>query len=359
MSSLKSIFLPQDKSSDNPYQTQLAKHLVEVGVKVEGASSKAFFLPTAVNEWKTDILHIHWLHSFFIKSNMLKSLVSSVIFLCELVILRLIGVKIVWTVHNLKNHDNQHLKLERICTAIVAKTAHAIIAHCEAAKYELITTFNLRNHEKIFVVPHGNYIDCYKNNLTQTEARRILGIPDSNLVLLFLGLLRPYKGVLELLETFKQWHPDGVQLVIAGKIWNDSLELAELINQKVVGDDSIKFIPGFVANEKIQLYMNACDVVVFPYRDVLTSGAVLLAMSFGRACIAPRKGCIKEVLDDTGSFLYDPNIEESLFHAMNCAIQKKDKMLGMGEHNRQLAEQYSWDRIAEMTLKVYQWCLSS
>jgi len=59
--------------------------------------------------------------------------------------------------------------------------------------------------------------------------------------------------------------------------------------------------------------MNACDVVVFPYQEILTSGAVILAMSFGRACVAPRLGCIQDVLDDKGAFIYEPSNKAGLF----------------------------------------------
>jgi glycosyltransferase involved in cell wall biosynthesis len=103
--------------------------------------------------------------------------------------------------------------------------------------------------------------------------------------------------------------------------------------------------------------MNACDVVVLPYRDIFTSGSVFLAMSFGRACIAPHKGCIGEVLDDSGAFLYDS--DEGLLQVLHYAIEKKADLPRMGKHNLQLAEQLlSWSNLAKMTLDVYQQCLS-
>lgn len=263
-----------------------------------------------------------------------------------------------WTVHNLKNHNNNYQRLDRIGTAAVARLAHAIIAHCEAAKQEIITTFNLSNGNKINVVPHGNYINCYENKVSRDEARQILGIPDSKLVLLFFGLIRPYKGVLELVDTFNHLANDETHLIIAGKVWNDSLEQAELLHQKTSENNRIKFIPGFVPDDKIQLYMNACDIVVFPYRDILTSGAVLLAISFGRPCIAPRKGCIGEVLDDAGAFLYNLDSDDGLLQAIKMAIEKKAELSQMGKHNYILAQKYSWESVAEMTLEVYQWCLN-
>ena len=352
---LKTLFAPQFLNI-NPYQKQLTEHLVELGIQVEGIDQSKIFLPTAVTQWIPDILHLHWLHTYFRAPNAVKSLFRLVKFISGLVILRLRGVKIVWTAHNLNSHEKLYVWLDQICTFIVAKLAHAIIAHCEAAKCEIATTLQLRNKEKIFVIPHGNYTSYYENKIDPVEARKTLNIPNSNFVFLFLGLIRPYKGMFELLEAFKQLHHDKVQLVIAGKIWND--ELAEQIRQKTEGHNNIKFVPGFVPDGQIQVYMNACDVTVFPYRDVLTSGAVILAMSFGRTCIAPRMGCIGEILDNSGAFLYDPNLEEGLFQAMNRAVENSAELLCMGEYNQQSADQWSWNHVAEKTLNVYKWCLS-
>jgi beta-1,4-mannosyltransferase len=127
--------------------------------------------------------------------------------------------------------------------------------------------------------------------------------------------------------------------------------------QNIADDKRIKLVPGFVAPDEIQMYMNATDLVIFPYRDVLTSGAVLLAMSFGKACVAPRKGCIGEVLDNDGAFLYEPDDENGLIQAMNSALQKQSQLSNMGQHNLQLAEKYNWKRIAKMTSDVYYSCI--
>jgi len=169
MSSLKSVFLPKWNDNDNPYQNQLADHLAKLGVQVEGTHS-TLFLPIALKPQKANILHLHWLHLLIVaygRTSALKSRLRLVALITQLVILRLMGVKIVWTVHNLKNHENQYLKLDRICTALVIKLSHAIIAHCEAAKCELAAAFHLKNDKKIFVVPHSNYIDCYENKQTR------------------------------------------------------------------------------------------------------------------------------------------------------------------------------------------------
>lgn len=352
-SSLRLTFL--SRWSFNPYQKLLVDHLAKVGVQAQEVNCRIIFLPILLKQGKLNIVHLQSVHPFFLRPSRLMSMSNLVVFISQLVILRLMGIRIIWTVHDLKNHNNRHLKIDRFGTTLVAWLAHAIIAHCDAAKREVITALRLRNANKVFVVPHGNYISYYENKIDRSEVRKTLNTPHSSLIFLFFGWIRGYKGVLEMIDTFKQLHSKEAQLVIAGKPWTEELE--ELIKQKIAGNDNIQFISGFVPDDQIQVYMNACDVVMFPYRDILTSGAVLLAMSFSRACIAPRKCCIAEVLDDSGAFLYDPDLEEGLLQAMNCAIQRQSNLLRMGEHNRRLAEQWSWNRVAEMTLKVYQQCL--
>ena len=93
--------------------------------------------------------------------------------------------------------------------------------------------------------------------------------------------------------------------------------------------------------------MNAADVVVFPYRDVLTSGALLLAMSFGKACIAPRIGCMGDVLETSGGFLYDLSDENGLPDALARALQENNRLAAMGQRNLCQAEKWNWDHRAE------------
>lgn len=350
MTHLKVLLSPY-KIENNPYQKQLTTNLKKLGLEVVSAN-KILLLLVVFTHWKLDVLHLHWLDPFFIERNFFTSVLKCILFLSQLVIIKLIGVKIVWTVHNLKNHENYYPKLDKFCSASVARLADAIITHTEAAKLKIIEKLEIDNHEKILVVPHGNYIGCYQNNTDSLTARKILALPDSNIVFLFIGLIRPYKGVVELIEAFKQLQHKGAKLVIAGK--PDTEELGELIWQNIGSNENIKFIPEFIENDQIQIYMNACDAVVLPYRSILTSGSVLLAMSFGKACIAPLQGCIAEVLDESGAFLYKANSQEDLLQALNQAIEKKNYLSDMGKHNLELAHKYNWKDIASITLnQVY------
>ncbi|MBT9317283.1 glycosyltransferase family 4 protein [Leptothoe spongobia TAU-MAC 1115] len=354
---MKSLFIPRGSTENNPYQRQLADSLEELGVDIDYLSHQSFFLLKVFRIQKPHVLHFHWLHSFIVKSNFIKSFTSSLLFISQIFILRLFGSKIVWTVHNLKNHDNLYINLDKKVTSLFAKLSHRIIAHCDAAKKEIIREFGLHDDNKVCVIPHGNYISSYENIVGKTDSRKYLGLEDKDTVFLFLGLIRPYKGVLELIESFKLINDNRVKLLIVGKVWGDDLAFYKSVEEGCNSDPRISFIPGFVPNDRLQVYFNASDVVVFPYQNILTSGAVLLAMSFGKACIAPRLGCIAEALDDVGSFLYDVSDAHGLQKSIQLAIQEKEDLSSMGIHNLELSNQYNWPRISKITLDVYNLCI--
>ena len=68
----------------------------------------------------------------------------------------------------------------------------------------------------VVVVPHGNYIERYPNHISRQEALQQLDLPGGEFVYLFLGLLRPYKGVEDLIDAFNKLAPPTGRLLIVG-----------------------------------------------------------------------------------------------------------------------------------------------
>ena len=353
---MRVLFIPYNDKG-NPYQRLLANSLsTKEGVNVSfGTTSRLFsILRSSHRQWKPDILHLHWHHPFLLGGNVLKTLLKSVTFLVELCILKLLRIKLVWTVHNIYNHEKRFVSLELFFSRLLARLSDKIIVHSRSAKKEVEKAFGLTGNSRIVVVPHGNYISAYKNTIGRSQARKQLRIPSTATVFLYFGLIRPYKGVLELISAFKKLGNSQARLFIIGKPLDD--QLAEKVREKRDVDPRIRVVFEFIPDDKIQVFMNAADVVVLPYRDVLTSGAVILAMSFGKPVIAPRMGCIPDVLDDRGSFLYDPSDEKGLLKAMRLALDAN--LAEMGKHNFELAKQLDWDEIGRRTYELYQEVLS-
>jgi beta-1,4-mannosyltransferase len=336
---------------DNAYQRLLMNAQRQLGVETIDGGGGGNFFRTALMRWKADILHFHWLHPYMIRNSGLGTVLRAARLLVELTILKASGQRIVWTVHNLKNHDNRHVALERGFTKHFARLSSAIITHSQSAATEVASAFAIADPRRIHVVPHGNYIGCYPNEVSRAAARGKLGLDSESIVFLFLGRIQPYKDVPELIREFKTLRPDS-SLLIAGPTADARME--QTLRKEIGTAQNILFHPGFVSGERIQFYMNACDAVVLPYREILTSGAAMLAMSFGRACVAPRVSGMLELLDSEGAFLYDPDKPGALAEAICAAGSNKPNLQRMGMHNLEKISEQTWDKAAAHLLEIYQ-----
>ncbi len=268
--------------------------------------------------------------------------------------LRAAGTPIVWTAHNLRNHEGRFPRLDRRVTAGAARLADAIVAHGEAARTAVARALGGELLGRIHVVPHAHYIDDYPNEIDRSAARRALGLDEGRFVFLFLGRVRAYKGVFELLDAFRDAPlPPGTELVVAGKTTGDRERVRLKRRCKKAAGVTLHY--GHVEDERLQEFFAAADVCVLPYRDVLTSGAAVLAMSFGKPIVAPAVGGLTEVLDDGGAWLVDPDRDGALGEALVAAAGTgPERLAAMGAHNRRRAEEWSPSRVAAMHAEVYE-----
>lgn len=356
-SGLRVLFMP-DYASGNPYQRKLATSLARFGatVAMKGCTGLLPMLGAVHAVRQPDVLHLHWIHPYLMSTSRLRSLVKGFRFLVELALLRLLGVRIVWTIHNLLSHECRYPRLETGLKQILFRLCDGFIVHCRSAREIVVDFYRVphRLENNIHTIPHGHYIDSYVNDVSRRESRKRLDLESEQLVFLYFGSIRPYKGVFQLFESFQELEESQARLLIAGRPRDDitRTQLAACCDK----DSRIESYLRFIADDQVQVFMNAADVVVLPYHDVLTSGAVILAMSFGKPVIAPRLGCMCDVLDDRGSFLYDPSDENALLQAMRLALHAD--LAQMGKQNRELAEQLQWDEIGRRTYELYQECLS-
>jgi glycosyltransferase involved in cell wall biosynthesis len=109
----------------------------------------------------------------------------------------------------------------------------------------------------------------------------------------------------------------------------------------------------FFPNEEFQLYLNAADVAVFPFLEIMTSGSVIMALSFGRPVVAPAKGCLPELLDEELGIVYAPGQAGALGLAME-AIRERD-LAACGRAAFRRARSLSWGPIARLTLEAYRY----
>src|SRR5262249_2709411 len=116
-------------------------------------------------------------------------------------------------------------------------------------------------------------------------------------------------------------------------------------------DERVRLHLRHVPDAEVQVFLNAADLVVLPYRAVLTSGAAMLALSFGRGIVAPRVGCLADLERTGAAILYDPVAPDGLPSALARAMDADP--VALGERARRFARSLSWDAIARRHLGVY------
>jgi glycosyltransferase involved in cell wall biosynthesis len=148
------------------------------------------------------------------------------------------------------------------------------------------------------VIPHGHYRDSYPNTTTPEHARRVLDLPADAPVLLFFGQVRPYKGVVELIDAFRAVTDPAARLVVAGRPVDDAI--AGAVRRAADRDARVQVHLGLVPPDDVQQFFAAADLVALPYVETLNSGAALLALSFDRRVLGPATGAFAELSRDLG-----------------------------------------------------------
>lgn len=332
---------------NNPYQTLLMEAQRRLGHEVIQGGGGGNFFRTALCDWKADMLHFHWLHPYLLRSGRGGSILRASRFLMEVALLKRRGAAIFWTIHNIQNHDRRFASLEAFFSRRFARLTDANFAHSRAAARLAAECFRLPL-ERITVIPHGNYSSVYPNTVSIAEARAQLGIAAEARVLLFLGRLQPYKGLEALLDAYQAIGPTDAVLLVAGCAESDAFRAQ--LEQKIAQIPGAQLHHGFVADDRLQLYFNAADAVVFPFTRILTSGSVVLAMSFGKALILPDVEVLREIVPAEGAIWFEPASTESLQVALVRALQTDPAI--SGEVNRRVAAAWSWESIAVQTLRA-------
>jgi glycosyltransferase involved in cell wall biosynthesis len=174
---------------------------------------------------------------------------------------------------------------------------------------------------KVLHIPHPAYLGVYPDN-SDAYARGQYDIGANDVVFGVVGNLRPYKGLDDLLDAFESLTtapPDArrPRLLIAGMpVADPSIEafLARARSNPDVVVDARR-LPA----QELSMPLRASDVIVLPYRDSLNSGALLLALSFGRPVIAAASPNVSETVGSDASIKFDPDEGGALLEALRGA----------------------------------------
>jgi glycosyltransferase involved in cell wall biosynthesis len=164
-------------------------------------------------------------------------------------------------------------------------------------------------------------------------------------VVLFFGLLRPYKGVDVLLDAWRRAdRPAGARLWIAGMP-----RMPVSIDAPGV-DAALRFVSG----AELAGAFRAADVVVLPYREIDQSGVLFTALAFGKPLILSAVGGFPEVAATGAAELVAPGDAAALADALGALLADPGRRERMAAAARAAADgPYGWDAIARRTLELY------
>lgn len=309
----------------NPYLDQLARGLEPHGYQVVFPGRRWPVVPmlsALPTQGLPDVVHLHWQHPFVHGSTPFRTAVKVTSLLLDLLGLRLLGVPVVWTVHNVVDHERTAPGLERAVGSAAARLANRVVVHCSAAVDRVARAYRLRDERRgrIGVVPHPDYRGAYPPLPDGRSARADLGLGLDRYVYLHLGAIRPYKRLRFLATQFATASPPEATLLVAGR--PGDRELADGLVELAASTEHLRVDARRIPHEEVPTYFAAADVFVYGADRIMMSGSVMLALTFGLPVVAPPAGCLPEVVPESDAFWYEPDDAVSLREALRSVRQR-------------------------------------
>jgi glycosyltransferase involved in cell wall biosynthesis len=217
----------------------------------------------------------------------------------------------------------------------------AVIVHSSYGRAQLVERLGV-DADRVHVIHHGAF-----SHLADLEGAPLpphLAAVEGPVVLFF-GLIRPYKGLEVLLEAWRG--VSGAELWVVGR---PRMPLPDLS-----GWPSVRLIPRYVSDAELPAYFRRADVVVLPYTRTQRldfSGVLATALAFGRATIVSDVGGLGEV---EAVRVVPADEVSALRDALRSLVDDQTVRDQLGAAALAAARgPYSWDAAAAQTLALYE-----
>lgn len=254
----------------------------------------------AIERFDPGVIVFQWWHSFFapayagIGRSLGRDSAAPRIFLC----------------HNVLPHESS--LVDRGLARLGLATGDAFLVQSEEDRRTLA---GLRPAARVAVHPHPIYSQFAEEGIDRAEARRRLGVEGR--VILFFGLIRPYKGLGTLLRAFAALADPAATLLVVGEFYEDRRRYDGLIESLGIGD-RVRVVGRYVPDNEVALYFRAADVAVLPYTSASGSGIAQTAFAFELPVIVTAVGGLPDVVrDGVTGFVVPPGDPAALADAID------------------------------------------
>ena len=350
---MKILVLPRE--NNNPYQSILYREMEGLGVQVAygcaltpSQTLNQLLLPIETLARRirgTRLAHIHWTYGFEVYGSYRYPFlrrISQAWFYLWLWTVRICGMRLVWTAHNVLPIGPRFLD-DVAARRRLVDSSDLVISHSQATLVELAERGIVPR--KSVIIPHGPY-----GVTGQHVHLRSPGSAPGPRKLLFFGMVEEYKGIDTLLTAFAKLPPGlGAELTVVGECRDPSLKASlSALARRATLPVVLRFER--VADAGVSMLLESADVMVLPYRQSTTSGSALLALSHGRPLIVPDLPGLAELPDDA-VIRYDKTVD-GLTNALTNLIRTDcDVLTKMSTAGYAYCASLSWESIAKRTLE--------
>jgi beta-1,4-mannosyltransferase len=336
----------------NPYLELLYRHLASHGFELVDKPDLALrWLWT--HRHRVGFLHIHWPESLYRYGRgptALRPLLSSaklVLFGMRLWAARILGYRLVWTIHQVLPHELLW-GLDGRAARVLARACSLLNAHDRSTASSASSLLSASN--EIAIVPHGSYVGVYPEGRLRSAVRTELGLSRDSFLFLCFGELRAYKEIELLLEAFASVRSGRARLLVVGNPKSPTVGLAVSAASKQ--DARIVSMLGFVPADRVAELYRAADAAVLPRGEDGTSGSLVLALSMGLPVVAADLATTRELTDNgEAGWLFRPHDAGSLKDALDRALSDEDAP-ARGRAAFEVAEKLSWSEAAAETARL-------
>ncbi|MCK5117647.1 MAG: glycosyltransferase [Candidatus Aegiribacteria sp.] len=241
--------------------------------------------------------------------------------------------------HNVLPHEN--FLLSRLLTSRFIKRMDLLVTHSASDTDVVESMIQSSDTLKLYLPLYDQYLNM---DLDGCYARQELGYSADAQVVLFFGLIRPYKGLMDLIEAMKHL-PRNVSLLIVGECYSGSSEILEAITTEELSA-RVRWIDKFVPDNQVAKYFLASDVVALPYRHATQSAVAQIALAFRRVLVLTDTGGLSELVKQGSTgFLAEPCSPLSIARAILSAIELSNDP-NLSNRIDEKASEFSWKAYA-------------
>jgi glycosyltransferase involved in cell wall biosynthesis len=222
--------------------------------------------------------------------------------------------------------------------------ADAVVVHSHHGREQLVVDLGIAP-ERVAVIPHGAFEHLAalpEESSLPAELSAVRGP-----VVLFFGLLRPYKGLDVLLDAWKG--------VGGAELWVVGMPRMSMSPLRSRTSPSVRFVPRYVDDAELAAYFRRADLVVLPYREIDQSGVLFTALAFGKPLLLTSVGGFPEVAARGAAELVEPGDRAALHIALKRLIDDPGRRAALAAGAAEAARTtYSWDAVARDHLALYE-----